>query len=435
MTEEAAAAKKLFDRERWSEAALALYRVVDGETGDDPGNKQLAQYYLAICALPAEVLPGELRALQPDRRQQEPPQVQGDAALAGQARDAAAGARRHHRARRQVHATIRSRASTTRSSGTCTGSSTTCSAATSTATVSTKRPFGCSRRWTGAASTTCKSQFFTGISYVQVRKSVPAVQSFQRIEKALDEGVEGVEDEDRMRDLAYLSMARTYYSASIKLDAETQHSERRREEAQRRGQVLEPGRRRRASTGSTRCSRSPGRTSWPATTRTRSATSTPSQSPYFPNSFYPEADILKAVIYFANCNYEGGHDRGRSLQQEVRADPRRAGEGAQALQGREPGRAVLQVPEGGPRGQGEPRRRGSSRIVENALSDRQLLRNIEYVRLLDDEVGALPQVAARLPRLGRRQAGARTRSRSRATSRCGRPASSRCRATSATWTS
>ncbi len=39
--------------------------------------------------------------------------------------------------------------------------------------------------------------------------------------KALDEGVEGVEDEDRMRDLANLSMARTYYSASIKLDAET----------------------------------------------------------------------------------------------------------------------------------------------------------------------------------------------------------------------
>ena len=48
MTEQAAAAKKLFDRERWSEAALALYRVVAGETGDDPGNQQLAQYYLAI---------------------------------------------------------------------------------------------------------------------------------------------------------------------------------------------------------------------------------------------------------------------------------------------------------------------------------------------------------------------------------------------------
>ncbi len=45
----------------------------------------------------------------------------------------------------------------------------------------------------------------------------------------------------------------------------------------RRGQVLEQGRRRRASTGSTRSSRSRGPTSWPATTATRSATSTPSR--------------------------------------------------------------------------------------------------------------------------------------------------------------
>jgi hypothetical protein len=28
------------------------------------------------------------------------------------------------------------------------------------------------------------------------------------------------------------------------------------------------------------------------------------QAPCFPNSFYPEAEILKAVIYFTNCNYE-----------------------------------------------------------------------------------------------------------------------------------
>src|SRR5690606_35712366 len=63
-----------------------------------------------------------------------------------------------------------------------------------------------------------QAQFFAGISYVQLRKSVPAVKAFQRIVDAVEEGVAGVEDEDRMRDLAYLSMARTYYSASIKLD-------------------------------------------------------------------------------------------------------------------------------------------------------------------------------------------------------------------------
>ena len=28
------------------------------------------------------------------------------------------------------------------------------------------------------------------------------------------------------------------------------------------------------------------------------------ESPYFPNSFYPEAQFLKAIIYFTNCQYE-----------------------------------------------------------------------------------------------------------------------------------
>src|SRR5688572_15185483 len=49
MTEEAANAKRLFDTERWSEAALGLYRVYKGETGDDGGNRQVAQYHLAIA--------------------------------------------------------------------------------------------------------------------------------------------------------------------------------------------------------------------------------------------------------------------------------------------------------------------------------------------------------------------------------------------------
>src|SRR5690606_16350130 len=48
MTESAAAAKRLFDQQKWAEASLALHRVVAGETGDDPGNQQLAQYWLAI---------------------------------------------------------------------------------------------------------------------------------------------------------------------------------------------------------------------------------------------------------------------------------------------------------------------------------------------------------------------------------------------------
>ena len=48
MTEQAAQAKRLFDGEKWKDALIALQRVATGETGDDDGNKQLAEYHAAI---------------------------------------------------------------------------------------------------------------------------------------------------------------------------------------------------------------------------------------------------------------------------------------------------------------------------------------------------------------------------------------------------
>ena len=48
-TEQAAQAKKLFDAEKWEDAALLLDKVRKGETGDDEGNKKIAQYELAIA--------------------------------------------------------------------------------------------------------------------------------------------------------------------------------------------------------------------------------------------------------------------------------------------------------------------------------------------------------------------------------------------------
>lgn len=49
MTEQAAQAKRLFDAERWHEAEQALARVASGESGDDEGNKELAQYHLGVA--------------------------------------------------------------------------------------------------------------------------------------------------------------------------------------------------------------------------------------------------------------------------------------------------------------------------------------------------------------------------------------------------
>lgn len=49
MGEEATTAKRLFDEHRWAEAAPHLARVAFGETHDDAGNRQVADYHLAIA--------------------------------------------------------------------------------------------------------------------------------------------------------------------------------------------------------------------------------------------------------------------------------------------------------------------------------------------------------------------------------------------------
>ncbi|HMR80943.1 MAG TPA: hypothetical protein PKD61_37790, partial [Polyangiaceae bacterium] len=228
-----------------------------------------------------------------------------------------------------------------------------------------------------------KSQFFTGISYVQLRKSVPAVQAFQRVEKAIEDGVTGVDDEARMADLAFLSMARTFYSASIRLDAETNApsvDEKKLSAAVKYWNLID--------VASEYWLDALFEQSWAyfmAGDYPRALGNIHTiQSPYFPNSFYPEADVLKAVIYFANCNYQGAttvvarfNKKYVPLKDELEKILKRF-KGANQ---EEPFfKFLLEVREG--KASLDPKIRP---IVENALSDRQLLRNIEYVKLLDDE--------------------------------------------------
>ena len=384
MTEEAASAKKLFDKERWAEAAQALYRVVNGETGDDPGNKQLAQYYLAISLYRLKFYQASyaIFSVIADNKNHlkfketllwlaklatqlpEPADIvervgkYSDAELArfdnDQQRDLFWQLNymlgRYKNRNRQYEEAIRLFNKVDRRS-----------------------------------EYYVKAQFFTGISYVQVRKSVPAVTAFQRIEKALDEGVEGVEDEDRMRDLSFLSQARTFYSASIRLDAETNApsvDEKRLSAAVKYWNKIEPA--------SEYWLDAKFEESWAyfmAGDYPRALGNIHTiQSPYFPNSFYPEADVLKAVIYFSNCNYEGAtivvarfNKKFIPIKDELEKILKRF-KGANQ---EEPFfKFLIDVREG--KASLNPT---IQPIVENALSDRQLLRNIEYVRVLDEEMG------------------------------------------------
>jgi tetratricopeptide (TPR) repeat protein len=381
MTEEAAQAKRLFDAERWSEAALILKRVVDGETGDDEGNKQIAQYHLAICLYRLQFYqasygifsavadkPNHLKfnetLLWLSKLATQLPEPADIIERVGKYKNEQI-ARFNNPQQRDLYWQLN---------------------------YLLGRYKYRNRNFEEAISLFDKvdkkskyyvqAQFFTGISYVQLRKSVPAVKSFQKIVTAIEAGVEGVEDENRMRDLAYLSMARTYYSASVRLDDNNVPTI----DAAKLSAAVKYWNR--VDVASEYWLDALFEESWAYFM----AGSYPQalgnvhtiESPYFPNSFYPEAAILKAVIAFTICQYDDAttivarmKKKYEPIKKELEAVLNRfKGEGSEQqfftfLKDVRAGKANLS--------------KTIRPVVENALSDRQLLRNIEYVRVLDEE--------------------------------------------------
>ena len=381
MTEQAAQAKRLFDGEKWGDASLALYRVYKGETGDDEGNKQLAQYHLAISlyrlkfyqaayGIFSEIAdkPNHLKfnetLLWLAKLATDLPEPADIVERVGKYNDAAIEKFNNQNQRelywqlnyllgrykyrnRQYEDALRLFSKVSRES-----------------------------------KYYIKGQFFSGISNVQVRKSVPAVQSFQKIVGAIDEGVEGIEDEDRMRDLAFLSMARTYYSASVRLDennAPTIDSSKLSAAVKYWNKV---------DVGSEYWLDALFEESWAYFMAGDYAHALGNvhtiQSPYFPNSYYPEADVLKAVIYFANCQYDDAEiivAKFQAKYQPIYDDLNKVLGRFKGDEADEPFYKFLKDVRD-EKADLPPR---IKIVVHNALSDRQLLRHLSYVQVLDDE--------------------------------------------------
>jgi tetratricopeptide (TPR) repeat protein len=383
MTEEAAQGKRLFDGERWSEAALVLKRVVDGETGDDEGNKQIAQYHLAICLYRLQFYQASYgifsAVADKPNHQKFNETLLWLSKLATQLPEPAdiiervgkyktdQVARFNNPQQRDLYWQLnyllgrykyRNR--------------------------NYEEAISLFEKVDKKSKYNVQAQFFSGISFVQLRKSVPAVKAFQKIVTAIDDGAEGVEDEARMRDLAYLSMARTYYSASVRLDDNNAPTI----DANKLSAAVKYWNR--VDVASEYWLDALFEESWAyfmagdyphALGNIHTI-----ESPYFPNSFYPEADILKAVISFTICQYEDAttvvarmKKKYEPIKKELEAVLNRfKGEGSEQkffefLRDVRAGKANL-----------SPIIRP---VVENALSDRQLLRNLEYVRVLDEEDG------------------------------------------------
>ncbi len=230
------------------------------------------------------------------------------------------------------------------------------------------------------------ARFFEGISHVRTRRAQPAIQSFRSITEAIEEGVTGVEDTQRMRDLAWLSLARVYYTASNRTDPE---SGERSVDGTLLGNAVVAWQE--VGNASEYWLDALFEESWAfflADQYSRALGNIHTLfSPYFDDAYYPEALVLKAVVFFSACQI-GNAEAMIALFHE-RYDPV-ATELQTALgqfEGNEQFFEFLQQVRAGETSL-SPRIRG---VVSSALSDRTLLRHVEYVRLLEAEEARLGQ--------------------------------------------
>jgi len=233
------------------------------------------------------------------------------------------------------------------------------------------------------------ARFFTGISYIRMRKAQPAAAAFRDIITALDdEEVEGVDDPARMKDLAWISLARVYYTAANRTTPEGE----RKVDGVLLGNAVEAWTQ--LEPESEYWLDSLFEASWAfflADEYSRALGNVHTlNAPYFTNYFYPEALVLKAVVFFSNCQMQNAtavvqqfHERYDPVKDKLDELLNKYQDNAQFfefLQAIRAGKTDLA--------------REVRGIVRSAVSDRAVLANLEYVALLDDENRNLEQSPA-----------------------------------------
>lgn len=225
-----------------------------------------------------------------------------------------------------------------------------------------------------------RGRFFEGISYIRMRRAQPAASAFREIIEAIDDGdVYGVDDTDRMRDLGWISLARVYYTAANKVLP----SGEREVDGVLLGNAVEAWTQ--IENDSEYWLDSLFEASWAfflADEYSRALGNVHTLfSPYFKEAFYPEAMVLKAVVFFTNCQMENAtavvqrfherYDPVKAKLDQLLLDYQDNAAFYAFLEKVRAGKANLPIEVRG--------------IVTSALSDRAVLSNVEYVNLLNRE--------------------------------------------------
>jgi TolA-binding protein len=227
-----------------------------------------------------------------------------------------------------------------------------------------------------------KAIFFVGITHVRERRAEPAAKAFLQIIEKYDGKLFLSDEEERFLNLAWLSIARIYYS--------TKHYESAMEAW---GKVPQ---------SSEYYLDALFEESWAffqvdQLDRALGNIHT-INSPYFDQSFYPESIILKAVIYFGMCMFEDAQYTVESFRKKY--EPFQL-ELQTTLQKFKDNKAFYDFlvkirnmdEKDSSKENGEDRKKSTSggftseimHVMRGALGDRTLLRNLDYVELLNTE--------------------------------------------------
>jgi tetratricopeptide (TPR) repeat protein len=215
MTAQAAEGQRLFGEGRFGEAALVLTRVASGETSDAGPTRQLARYQLAIALYrlgfyQASAAQFAQIADQPDHVKYKET-LRWLAKLSTELPEPAEIIERVGKYKSEPPAGTSSRAQRDLS-----GQLNYLLARYKYRNGNYKEAIRLLEKVDAKAKHYVEAQLLMGASYAQLRKRAPVIAAFERAVRALEEGAETAGDRARVVALANLSLARAYYSTSIR---------------------------------------------------------------------------------------------------------------------------------------------------------------------------------------------------------------------------
>ena len=386
-SEALANALRFYQQERYAQAAVQLQRIVQGETGDEPANVQKAQFFLGKCFYHLGYYQAALGVFEEialmstghiyfhstlqwlAQLSRELPEPAGIIGLVGRYGDSLQALQEFNRPQTKdlYNELLYLMGRYWYQMG----------------------EFGKARNFfmeiDKDSDLKVNAEFFTGITFVRQRQAKPASKAFLKIVDRYDGKLFLDPEEERFLDLAWISLARIYYStkhwdsaiaAWNKIPQSSEYYlDAQFEESWAYFQIDNFAR----ALGNIHTL----------------------NSPYFEESFYPESVILKAVIFFDMCLYDDAKmvvDQFRSdfepVKEQLEVSLKQFQDNTQFFEFM---RKLRQADkEGDLDDTGEGMIMGLPRdvfsVVKGALDDRTLLRNLEYVELLEKEFDKLKKM-------------------------------------------